>query len=107
MYAYYDLIDEINTKVQDFLESQAVLVKAEALGLDKRAGYKFYVTEDFIAVESSQEGWLAYYGGFEYVDEDDVDTAGEWVFYSSNSDRVQGHIQTWLDSLESGKEANE
>jgi hypothetical protein len=65
--------------------------KPEDLGLDRRAGYKFYLGDDFIAVSRSQDRGLQYYGGFEYVDKENRMEVGDIVLYSTLDERVLGH----------------
>lgn len=83
-----EMVDAINTVVERNLYELATEVTAEDLGLDRRAGYRLLVTEDYIIVYASNRGVLDYYGGFEYVDAGCVSQMGDYVFYSAEDDRV-------------------
>jgi hypothetical protein len=90
----------LNLKVEQHLNAQFEQCSdATKLGLDRRAGYDFYVGDQHIAVKKSQNGSLRYYGVFEYVDADCVQEAGEYVFYSAEDGRVAGHLDTYHDRV--------
>ena len=88
----YDLMNEINTKVDRLINDEFREVAPQELGLDPRAGYHLFINEDYIAVSKSNRRSLDYYGGFEYVDEEHVTVLGDYVFYSADDERVQGHL---------------
>ncbi len=67
------------------------VTEAKALGLDQRCGM-LYVGEDFIACHKDQAHRLEYYGGFEYVDKEHKMEVADLVLYSSQSARVQEHL---------------
>ena len=77
--------------VIDYVSGNMTWVSADQLGLDQRCGF-LWVNEDSIACSLKNRRALDYYGGFEYVDHDDVAVYGDYVFYSSSCGRVQGHI---------------
>ncbi len=56
-----------------------------------RAANRLWIGSDFIAVRKHDDRSLQYYGGFEYVDKEHRTECGEYVFYSTEDDRVQGH----------------
>jgi beta-galactosidase/beta-glucuronidase len=93
------LIEDINQRVYRHVKEQFTEVRAEALGLDRRAGYSIYVNRDYIAVEGDGH-MLDYYGGFEYVSSEWVTVVGDFKFYSACDDRVRDHINTYQESLE-------
>lgn len=95
----YELIEKANELAEAFVNNLTE-VKPEALGLDKRAGYRLYVGEDVIAVTLADDRSLQYYGGFEYVDTECRSVVGEYVFYSSEDGRVAGHIAQCVRSQE-------
>jgi hypothetical protein len=76
-----------------------VLVPANQLGLDPRCG-KLFVSPDCIGVYKGNDRTLQYYGGFEYVDIDYRYEFGDYVFYSSHDNRVQGHLDQYLNKVE-------
>lgn len=92
---FYKLESVLQESVSSFIKC-AEEVKPEVCGLDKRAGYKLFITEDVIACRLENDKALQYYGGFEYVDQDYRSVMGGYAFYSIDDERVQEHIQTWL-----------
>ena len=92
----YDLMNEINGKVEELIDEEFRLVKPEDVGLESRAGYNLFINEDFISVGKGNRCSLDYYGGFEYVDEEHVTVLGDYVFYSADDERVQGHLDEFF-----------
>ena len=88
----YDLMNEINTKVDRLINDEFREVAPQELGLDPRAGYHLFINEEFIAVGNGNRRSLDYYGGFEYVDEEHVTVLGEYIFYSADCERIQRHL---------------
>lgn len=93
---FEDLLFESNLLVNRYLAG-AQEVLPEDLGLDRRAGYRMFVTEEAIAVTKNCDRSLQYYGGFEYVDKDYRTEIGEWVFYSAEDDRVAEHLSCFFE----------
>ncbi len=93
---FEDLFFEMNELVDRYLKG-AQEVLPEDLGLDRRAAYRLFVTEEVIAVIKSNDRSLQYYGGFEYVDKDYRTEIAGWVFYSAEDDRVAGHLSRIFD----------
>jgi hypothetical protein len=87
-----DMMDAVAEAVERTIMSLATAVESKQLGLDERAGYRIMVTEDAIIVPASARRSLDYYGGFEYVDEHCVNVVGDYVIYSAEDERVQGHL---------------
>jgi hypothetical protein len=83
-----DIIERVNELAEELIED-AKLLSAEQFGLDDRCG-NLYMGEDFIAVPLHRDRTLQYYGGFEYVDHSSRQVIGEFVFYSTDDDRVEG-----------------
>ena len=75
-------------------------VQAEDVGLDRRAAYRLWVTEDTIAVRKDNDSGLQYYGGFEYVDKEYRMEMGDWVFYFADDERVADHLSQYYDKEE-------
>ena len=93
-----DLVDE----VQDMVERQVAgmkRVRATQLGLDVRCG-SAYVDDnmEYIVVEGSNERSYNYYGGFEYIDDEDKRSLGDYVVYLNTSDRVQEALECYMES---------
>lgn len=92
----YELMNEINSKVEGLIEEEFREVTPKDVGLDTRAGYRLFINEDFIAVSKGNRRTLDYYGGFEYVDEEYVTVLGDYVFYSADDERVQNHLDEFF-----------
>ncbi len=93
-----DLVDE----VQDLVERQVQgmrRVSAVELGLDQRCG-RAYVDEDMqaIVVDSGNARSYDYYGGFEYIDDEDKRQLGDYVVYLDSSDRVRDALECLMES---------
>jgi len=92
-----DLVDE----VQDLVERQVAgmrRVRANELGLDPRCG-SAYVDDSMeaIVVDAGNARGFDYYGGFEYVDDADKRTLGDYVVYLNTSDRVQDALECLME----------
>ena len=88
-----DLADE----VQDMVERQVAgmqRVAASDLGLDQRCGFA-YVDEamECIVVDDARARSFNYYGGFEYIADEDKRQLGDYTIYLNTSERV-------IDALE-------
>lgn len=92
-----DLIDE----VQDMVERQVQgmrRVSATEMGLDLRCG-RAYVDDnmEYIVVDSGNARSYNYYGGFEYIDDEDKRTLGDYVIYLNTSDRVRDALECLME----------
>jgi len=94
----FELIDEV-TEITDNYVGQMWQVPANQLGLDHRCG-KLFANADCIGVDKSTDRTLQYYGGFEYVDKEYRHEMGDYVFYSAEDNRVQGHLEQYLNKVE-------
>ena len=90
-----DLEDQIRVVV-----GKLPYVEADALGLDRRAGYRLWIDSDAIIVDKHNDRDLQYYGGFEYVDKNARTECGYYVIYSSNDDRVQECLEYYEEMQE-------
>ena len=90
-----DLREEIESRVEDIIDFYTEVLP-EDLGLDRRAAYRLYVNEDYIAIANRDRRILDYYGGFEYVDSESVFTLGNYTFYSRDDERVNDHLETYF-----------
>jgi len=91
-----NLMHEINAKVEELINTEFRTVRSDKLGLDFRSGYWLQVNKDYIAVRKDERRPLEYYGGFEYVDKENVMVLGDYVFYSSDDERVQDHLDEFF-----------
>ena len=96
MSALCELLSEMNSKVEGLIDEEFREVTPKEIGLDTRAGYRLFINEDYIAVSTGNRRTLDYYGGFEYVDEEHITVLGDMVFYSSDDERVQGHLDEFF-----------
>jgi hypothetical protein len=92
-----DLADE----VQDMVERQVAgmrRVSASDLGLDNRCGFA-YVDEDMeaIVVDDARARSFNYYGGFEYISDEDKRTLGDYVIYFNTCDRVSDALECLME----------
>lgn len=103
------LHDEM-TKIIEFLIETDKLktVKPEELGLDRRSGYQLYIDPDIscIVVRKSNQGALEYYGGFEYIDRENVRPFGGFVVYTNDTgeSRVEGCFDHYTGKYEHAHE---
>ena len=99
---------ELEQKVEELVmrylvESDAVYVRADALGLDYRCGSAHIsVNEDFIAVSATYS--IEYYGGFEYIDSYYKTTIGNITFYSGEHSRVRDAIEYYKENTENNNQ---
>ena len=96
MSALRELLSEMNSKVEGLIDEEFREVTPKEIGLDTRAGYRLFINEDYIAVSRGNRRSLDYYGGFEYVDEEHITVLGDMVFYSSDDERVQDHLNEFF-----------
>jgi hypothetical protein len=92
-----DLADE----VQDMVERQVAgmrRVSASDLGLDNRCGFA-YVDEamECIVVDDARARSFNYYGGFEYVADEDKRTLGDYTIYFNTCDRVSDALESLME----------
>jgi hypothetical protein len=99
----WELEQQITKLLENYMEEAgAVYISAEDLGLDYRCGrVHISVDENWIAVEGSTKS-IDYYGGFEYIDECNKKTIGEFTFYEGEEcNRVSSAIERFAQSNES------
>ena len=91
--------ERINDIVKDYInDSEAVIVSAEEVGLDRRAGYVIVSwKERWIAVQTHATRSIEYYGGFEYIDHENKTVLGGYTFYDDGSDRVDECIDYYAE----------
>jgi len=94
----FKLIDDVTELTENYIGTMEK-VPAVKLGLDNRSG-SLFVSPDCIAVYKGNDRALQYYGGFEYVDTEYRHEMGDFVFYSAEDDRVQGHLEDYLNKVE-------
>jgi len=92
----YTIVNVMNDMVEQFIDDKFQMVKPKEVGLDTRSSYQLFINEDYIAIRKSDRRSLDYYGGFEYVDEEHVTVLGDYIFYSADDERVQGHLDEFF-----------
>ena len=92
-----DLLDEVEDQVERQVQGMR-RVSATELGLDQRCG-RAYVDEDMqaIVVDSGNARSYDYYGGFEYIDDEDKRQLGDYVVYLDSSDRVRDALECLME----------
>jgi mannose/cellobiose epimerase-like protein (N-acyl-D-glucosamine 2-epimerase family) len=98
----YDLEDQIRNQVAGL-----PCVRAEELGLDRRAAYSVWIDEDALIVRKDEDRTLQYYGGFEYVDKDARTEVGNYVIYTNDDSRVADCLEQYYEQQFSDAEASE
>lgn len=91
-------LDDISVLVDDVISQTMTEVKPQDLDLDPRSATYLFVSEDTIAVHDSFRDRLNYYGGFEYVDSQYVQTVGGYTFYSAEDYRVREHLDAYCEN---------
>ncbi len=91
-----DLVRSVNKLVEAKIEAEFHLTSATELGLSKQSVYKIWANSTGVIIRKSEMNAFNYYSGAEYVDTRYVSVIGDYVFYSSDDDRVAG----WIDSGE-------
>lgn len=92
-----DLVDEVSYMVEQQVAGMR-RVSATELGLDQRCGFA-YVDEDMecIVVDDSRARSFNYYGGFEYVADEDKRQLGDYVIYFATCDRVRDALECLME----------
>jgi hypothetical protein len=90
-------VDDVNDQLRRIVNAMEY-VPADALGLDRRAGYRLFVNDDCIVTDKDGDRTLQYYGGFEYVDKDYRIEMGDYVIYLGDDERVRGCIDSYYDT---------
>ena len=88
----FEFLFSIDDKIYEFVHNEMIETTADKLGLDPRAGSRFYVSENIIAINIAQDRILKYYGGFEYVNDVYRREYGDYIFYLGDCDRVRKHL---------------
>ena len=91
-----EMIDEIQYAVERHVQGLR-RVTANDLGLDMRCG-RAYIGEnnDCIIVEGDGH-MFNYYGGFEYIADEDKRCIGDYVVYIDTSERVRDALEALME----------
>ena len=92
-----EMIDEIQYAVERHVQGLR-RVSANDLGLDIRCG-RAYIGEnnDCIIVDDANARSFNYYGGFEYIEDEDVRKLGDYGIYIDTSERVRDALEALLE----------
>ena len=92
-----EMIDEIQYQVERHIQGLRQ-VSAVELGLDVRCG-RAYVGEntDCIVVDAGNARSYDYYGGFEYIDDEDKRRIGDYVIYLDTCERVRDALECLME----------
>ena len=93
-----DFLDTVDSAATEFIQT-CKNVTAKELNLDPRCG-SMWVCDGAIICQANRRGSLDYYGGFEYVDKENITVIGNYVFYSSGDSRVNEHLDYYIDNQE-------
>ena len=86
----------VGEKTEEFVQNHNQVVTAKDLGLDERAGNRFYTNgEDGIIVDREADKNLQYFGGFEYVDKFVREEIGNYVIYMPGDERVDKCMENY------------
>lgn len=91
MGSMFDMIEEINLQLEGrLMSSEFVQTSSEQCGLDPRACYRMYVSEECVVIPKHADSRMQYYGGFEYIDPEARTEIGSYVVYFTleEDDRV-------------------
>jgi hypothetical protein len=92
----YNLAHTVNQAVEAYIDAHMEETTAEAPGIDPRTCYQIWRSDECVAIKRDTRGRFDYYAGGEYVTRECVQEFGDWVFYSSEHERVAG----WLEHTE-------
>ncbi len=92
-----DLIDAVEDVVDRHVRGLR-WVTASELGLDNRCG-RAYVGNDMesIIVDNGNLRSYNYYGGFEYIDDEDRRQLGDYTVFLATSDRVRDALECLME----------
>lgn len=96
----YQLEQKINRLIEEELDEKFNDGDVKNTGLDDRACGRCWFSNDYFVIPAGSQRRLEYYGGFEYVDREYVRVFGDYVFYSTEDERVMDVISSLLDAKE-------
>ena len=90
------MLDEVSYAVERHVQGLR-RVTANELGLDMRCG-RAYVSEnmDCIIVDGDARSFN-YYGGFEYIEDEDKRSLGDYTFFMDTSERVRDALECLME----------
>lgn len=100
-----DWFDRADRIISQYINKNFTEALCEDCGLDRRAGYRIWVSRDAVAIPKQNNESLRYYAGGEYVNKDCVREYGDWVIYLADDSRVQDWIDCYYDTHEETTDA--
>jgi len=99
-----NVIDEANEMLGNVIEDLPY-VRADKIGLDSRAGHVFVdLNDELIITKAHNIRSLEYYGGFEYINDENTTTMGDYKIYGiDGDDRVEAAIEYYKEHLENSE----
>jgi hypothetical protein len=97
----YELIENINTQVEERLANDTFNLLTNGADIekavgDRRAAYEIWVSEDCVVVKKDHDRTLQYYGGYEYIDKSLRMEVGDYVVYFDDGE-VDGRVGRAID----------
>jgi hypothetical protein len=93
------LVQDLETQIRNTVAALPE-VRAEDLGLDRRAAYTIWVDDDALIVSKNEDRTLQYFGGFEYVDSRSRIEVGDYVIYTDDDSRVYDCLDYYRETEE-------
>ena len=93
-----DWFDRADRIISQYINKNFTEALCEDCGLDRRAGYRIWVSPDAVAIPKHNDNSLQYYGGFEYCSKELRREYGDWVIYLAEESRVQDCIDCYYDT---------
>ena len=92
-----DLVDEVQYMVDNHISGMR-RVPASDLGLDNRCGFAYVDGNmECIVVDDARARSFDYYGGFEYIADEDKTRLGDYVIYFNTCDRVSDALECLME----------
>jgi hypothetical protein len=97
----YELIENINTQVEERLANDTFNLLTNGADIekavgDRRAAYELWVSEECVVVKKAHDRTLQYYGGYEYIDKSLRMEVGDYVVYFDDGE-VDGRVGRAID----------
>jgi isoaspartyl peptidase/L-asparaginase-like protein (Ntn-hydrolase superfamily) len=87
-----ELIDEMTSKIKDYIEDECEEVTHQQIGIDERSYGKIWVNRDGNLITQNVS---EYYSGLSYVSSEHKLKIGSYIIYSCESDRVAEHLENY------------
>jgi hypothetical protein len=102
-----DWFERADRIIAQYISRNFTEALCEDCGLDRRSGYRIWVSPDAVAIPKQNDGSLQYYSGFEYVSKELRREYGDWVIYLAEDSRVQDCIDYYYEKQEEAADASD